>query len=300
MKVSIILPIYNGESTLHQTLDSLVIQSFSDFELIACIDGSTDKSLEILETYRNKFRNLKVLINKRNIGLGSTLNRLVHSAVGEYVAIAEQDDYYYPDRLEKQVNVLNNNDEIGIVSGIAEFWNGSKISFKFPGILVNGNNYPKGKDLFLLNYRNQIKLVNSCMMFRKQMHIENGLYFTKHYPSVGVDWTYILRASMLTDIYGINSVLVRLDRRVDRASITTKKEKMFLASRELIRAMKYEYRHIVSDEDYKFALNTQRLLEVGHLGGISFLLKTIFCWLKYRDNRFIQKLMKRLKKRYES
>jgi len=297
MKVSIILPVYNGESTLTQTLDSLAAQTYTDFELITCIDGTYDKSSEIIKSYSDQFNSLKIIQNAKNRGLGPTMNRLVYNTSGEYIAIAEQDDFYYPDRIEKQVQVLNDKQEVGIVSGIAEFWNGERVNFKFPGILVSGKSYPQGEELFLLNYRKGVKVVNSCMMFRKQMHVDNGLYFTQHYPSLGVDWTYILRASLVTQVYGIKDVLVKLDRRPERGSLTTKKDKMFKASRELIRSIKYEFGGLITEEDYKFAMNTQRQLELGFLGGINFLIKGVFYWMMYQDKRLIKKIIDKIKKK---
>jgi glycosyltransferase involved in cell wall biosynthesis len=297
MKVSIILPVYNGESTLTQTLDSLAAQTYTDFELITCIDGTYDKSSEIIKSYSDQFNSLKIIQNAKNRGLGPTMNRLVYNTSGEYIAIAEQDDFYYPDRIEKQVQVLNDKQEVGIVSGIAEFWNGERVNFKFPGILVSGKSYPQGEELFLLNYRKGVKVVNSCMMFRKQMHVDNGLYFTQHYPSLGVDWTYILRASLVTQVYGIKDVLVKLDRRPERGSLTTKKDKMFKASRELIRSIKYEFGGLITEEDYKFAMNTQRQLELGYLGGINFLIKGVFYWMMYQDKRLIKKIIDKIKKK---
>jgi glycosyltransferase involved in cell wall biosynthesis len=297
MKVSIILPVYNGESTLTQTLDSLAAQTYTDFELITCIDGTYDKSSEIIKSYSDQFNSLKIIQNAKNRGLGPTMNRLVYNTSGEYIAIAEQDDFYYPDRIEKQVQVLNDKQEVGIVSGIAEFWNGKHVNFKFPGILVSGKSYPQGEELFLLNYRKGVKVVNSCMMFRKQMHVDNGLYFTQHYPSLGVDWTYILRASLVTQVYGIKEVLVKLDRRPERGSLTTKKEKMFKASRELIRSMKYEFGGIITEEDYKYAINTRRQLELGYLGGINFLIKGVFYWMMSQDKRLIKKIIDKIKKK---
>ena len=297
MKVSIILPVYNGESTLTQTLDSLAAQTYTDFELITCIDGTYDKSSEIIKSYSDQFNSLKIIQNAKNRGLGPTMNRLVYNTSGEYIAIAEQDDFYYPDRIEKQVQVLNDKQEVGIVSGIAEFWNGERVNFKFPGILVSGKSYPQGEELFLLNYRKGVKVVNSCMMFRKQMHVDNGLYFTQHYPSLGVDWTYILRASLVTQVYGIKEVLVKLDRRPERGSLTTKKDKMFKASRELIRSIKYEFGGLITEEDYKFAMNTQRQLELGFLGGINFLIKGVFYWMMYQDKRLIKKIIDKIKKK---
>ncbi|MCB0468907.1 MAG: glycosyltransferase family 2 protein [Aequorivita sp.] len=294
MKVSVILPIYNGEKTLKTTLESLVEQTFQDFELVVCIDGTNDGSEEILKSYQDSFVKMLILKNERNLGLGPTMNRLVANTQGEYIAVAEQDDYYYPDRLQLQVDILDSKKDIGLVSGIAEFWDGEKVSSKFPGILVAGNQYPEGKDLFLLNYRNQIKVVNSCIMFRKSVHIDNGLYFTKHYPSISVDWTYILRFSLVSKIYGLHEVLVRLDRRNDRTSVTSNKKQQFAATRELLRSFAYEYPEIISKEDYKYAKTTQHLMELGAAKLFAFPFKFFRYfpqspkdprWLPYLQNR---------------
>ncbi|MBG44359.1 MAG: hypothetical protein CL530_10370 [Aequorivita sp.] len=294
MKVSVILPIYNGEKTLKTTLESLVEQTFQDFELVACIDGTNDGSEEILKSYQDSFVKMLILKNERNLGLGPTMNRLVANTKGEYIAVAEQDDYYYPNRLQLQVDILDSKKDIGLVSGIAEFWDGEKVSSKFPGILVAGTQYPEGKDLFLLNYRHQIKVVNSCMIFRKSVHIDNGLYFTKHYPSISVDWTYILRFSLVSKIYGLHEVLVRLDRRNDRTSITSNKKLQFAATRELLRSFAYEYPEIISKEDYKYAKTTQNLMELGAAKLFAFPFKFFRYfpqspkdprWLPYLQNR---------------
>ena len=299
MKVSVILPIYNGEKTLKTTLESLVEQTFQDFELVACIDGTNDGSEEILKSYQDSFIKMLILKNERNLGLGPTMNRLVANTQGEYIAVAEQDDYYYPNRLQLQVDILDSKKDIGLVSGIAEFWDGEKVSSKFPGILVAGNQYPEGKDLFLLNYRHQIKVVNSCMIFRKSVHIDNGLYFTKHYPSISVDWTYILRFSLVSKIYGLHEVLVRLDRRNDRTSITSNKKQQFAATRELLRSFAYEYPEIISKEDYKYALGTQRMMEGNHKLSFAFLIDSLKnIAIHPRDRRYRDSLLNRIKKKF--
>ena len=109
MRVSVILPIYNGEKTLKETLESLVSQTYQDFELVACIDGTHDRSRDILESFRDRFSKLTLLHNEKNLGLGPTMNRLVAHTSGEYIAVAEQDDYYYPNRLQLQVDLLDAN-----------------------------------------------------------------------------------------------------------------------------------------------------------------------------------------------
>ncbi|MFB9271736.1 MULTISPECIES: glycosyltransferase [Flavobacteriaceae] len=301
LKVSVVLPIFNGEKTLADTLDSLEVQTFKDFELIACIYGTNDASEAILNTYNSKFKKLVILKNSINLGLGPTMNRLVANTSGEYIAIAEQDDFYYPKRLELQVNLLDSKKDVGLVSGIAEFWDGEKVTGKFPGLLVHGKQYPEGEELFLLNYRNQIKVVNSCMMIRKSVHIKKGLYFTKHYPSISVDWTYILRFSLISKIYGINEILVRLDRRPERNSVTTHREQSFLATRELIRSFKYEYPKIITEKDYKFALRTQYLMEMNTKAFIGYLClfmkNVIMCPF---ESRYYLSLKKRVLKKISS
>ncbi len=298
-KISVIMPVYNGANTLAETLDSLLDQTCQDFELIACIDGSKDDSLKILQSYQNKFKSLHILENPQNMGLGRTMNRLVFHAQGDYIAVAEQDDFYYPHRLELQKKVLDSQYEVGLVSGIAEFWDGEHVTFKFPGLLVDGKSYPKGKEMFLMNYRDQLKVVNSCMMFRKALHVNNGLYFSMHYPNIPIDWAYVLRFSLISEIQGIPKELVRLDRSHDRTSITTYKYIRFKAARELIRSFAYEYPHIITKEDHRYALCTQFIIEINQHLGLTFIMYSLFYILRYPlEHRFKANLFKRIKKKF--
>lgn len=297
MKVSVILPVYNGEKTLGATLDSLLDQTFQDFELIACIDGTRDGSEGILEKYSNKFKQLKILINHENRGLGPTMNRLVYESSGEYLAVAEQDDYYYPDRLALQVEKLNEDLSIGLVSGIAEFYNEKNVTFRFPGILINGNNYPKKEEMFLLNYKYFTKVVNSCMMFRKSVHVNNGLYFSQHYPNIPVDLCYFLRFCLVSDIAGIPKTLVRLDRSDDRNSVTTKRLIHHQALIELIRSFRYEYPEIVTKKVYKFSRRTLLLNKISQIYGVKFYINCMLYGILYfNDVRFRRKLFSRIHK----
>ena len=263
-KISVILPIYNGEKTLARTLDSLLGQTYTDFELVVCIDGTNDSSFEIINEYVPKFKKVIILINKINLGLGPTMNRLISNCNGDYIAVVEQDDFYYPERLKLQVAILDSKPEIGLVSGIADFWDGEKITFRFPGILVNGQQYPRHIEMFLFNYKYQMKVVNTCMMFRKDIHLNNGLYFSKHYPNIPVDWAYILRFCLVSNIFGIPKSLVLLDRSTERNSVTSNKKNSFSGARELIRSFYYEYPNIIAKKDYKFAITTQHLMELSH------------------------------------
>lgn len=295
-RVSIILPVFNGEKTLARTLLSLVNQTYQDFELVVCIDGSNDGSLYIINNFKHKFKKTTILNNERNLGLGPTMNRLIANANGEYIAVAEQDDFYYDYRLKLQVDLLDANPNIGLVSGIADFWDGNKITFQFPGILVNGNQYPQNTEMFLLNYKYQTKVVNTCMMFRKLVHVNNGLYFSQHYPNVPIDLAYFLRFCLVSDIYGIHKSLVLLDRRIDRNSVTSNKLKQLLGSKELIRSFRYEYPKIISKKDYKFARTTQHLLQLSEYNKFQFSFYFFqFYFLNPNDERWKTYLLKKIK-----
>lgn len=116
-KVSVIMGIYNCESTLSEAIDSIINQTYANWELIICDDGSSDSTFEIASELRNKFPNKIILLkNDSNMGLNYTLNKCLSKVTGEYVARMDADDISLPTRLEKEVDFLNNNPEYAIVS----------------------------------------------------------------------------------------------------------------------------------------------------------------------------------------
>lgn len=116
-KVSIIMGIYNCEKTLSEAIDSILEQTFHDWELILCDDGSTDRTYELANEYRNEYPTKIVLIkNERNEGLNYTLNHCLNHVRGEYTARMDGDDISVVDRLEKEVSFLDTHPEYAIVS----------------------------------------------------------------------------------------------------------------------------------------------------------------------------------------
>ena len=91
-QISVIMPVYNVASYLPQCMESVINQTWKDFELICIDDGSTDSSSRILDDYAKKDSRIKV-IHKENTGYGSTMNTGLKYAVGEYIAIIESDDF---------------------------------------------------------------------------------------------------------------------------------------------------------------------------------------------------------------
>lgn len=115
-KVSIIMGIYNCESTLVESIESVINQTYDNWELIMCDDCSNDKTYEIAKKYSKIYpKKIKVIKNNRNLTLGPTLNRCLEYVSGDYIARHDSDDLYKKDKLEKQVEFLNNNNNYNLV-----------------------------------------------------------------------------------------------------------------------------------------------------------------------------------------
>lgn len=116
-KVSVIIGVYNCASTLQEALDSLYAQTFQDFEIILCDDGSIDDTYAIALQNQKLHSNIVLLKNERNLGLNQTLNKCLEIARGEYIARMDGDDLSLPTRFEREVEFLEGHPEYAIVSG---------------------------------------------------------------------------------------------------------------------------------------------------------------------------------------
>lgn len=293
--VSIILPVYNGEGTLKATLESLLAQSYTHFELLIGIDGTTDGSKTIAESFQDA--RIKIIEHPINLGLAANVTALIAAAseASAYIAMAEQDDIYVPERLEWQVAVMQAEPKVGLVSGIAEFM-GDGDSVLFPGILVNKQLFPQGEALFNYLYINQLKVVNTCMMLRKTVHLEHQLSFNNTYGNFNVDWDYVLRFALVSEVYGIPKLLVRMNRKKENLSVTDNKKQQHEASRQLLKDFKTEFPYLVDAKTYREALKQHRKIELGHHSKSGIIFYGIFYFLRYLDVYFLKYILARIKK----
>lgn len=116
--VSVVIPVYNGQRYVSQAIDSMLAQTFRDFELILVDDASTDGSLDILRSYSDS--RVRVERNDRNLGLAPTHNVGLALARGRYIAVLDHDDWSYPHRLAEQVAFLNAHEDHVLVGAWAE------------------------------------------------------------------------------------------------------------------------------------------------------------------------------------
>lgn len=171
-KVSIIVPVYNVEKYLRKCLDSLINQTLKDIEIICINDGSTDKSLEILEEYKNRDSRI-ILLNQENSGQSVARNRGIEIAKGEYLGFVDPDDWIDLDYYEKLYNAASTNNTDIAVGGI---------------IRVTGIKKKK-----FLNFEKETITDNTNLKFElcdvpEKSYVWNKIYKTEKLKEIGLEF----------------------------------------------------------------------------------------------------------------
>jgi glycosyltransferase involved in cell wall biosynthesis len=180
--ISVVVPAYNAERTILETIASVQQQTFSDFELIVINDGSTDGTLEQLNTVKDA--RIKVF-SYENGGISVARNRGIAQATGEFIAFLDADDLWTPDKLELQLAALQQHPEAGVAYSWTCFMDEQGKSFS-PGKQVSfeGNVYA---ELLLVNFLSH----GSNPLIRKQTIESVGGFNTTFSPCA--DWDFYLR-----------------------------------------------------------------------------------------------------------
>ena len=207
MTVSVIIPNYNHSKFLQQRIESILKQTFTNYELIILDDCSTDNSRDIIDDYKTKSSGIRTYYNESNSGNSfSQWNCGVSKANGEYIWIAESDDYAEPEFLEKTVNVLNQHQNIGLVFSDSKIINEEKgteyLASERRRIFSNDNlirifNTDNNKKP--LSFLSEYPIVNvSSVLFRKSSYIEAGEADTS--MRFCGDWLLYIKTYLLSDI----------------------------------------------------------------------------------------------------
>ena len=179
-RVSILLPVFNAEATLSECLDSLLTQTYSDFEILATDDGSYDATADILIDYVKKDSRLK-MINSEHSGIVSSLTTAFAHSQATYIARMDADDISVPTRLEKQVAFLDEHSDIAIV--------GSKVG-SIPGETLGGGYKEYFKwindlidpEQIAMNIFVESPIPHPSVMFRRQPYEMAGGYQDHKWP----------------------------------------------------------------------------------------------------------------------
>jgi glycosyltransferase involved in cell wall biosynthesis len=170
-EISVIMSVYNAGEYLAEALESILSQSFSDFEFIITDDASSDGSLKILEKYSRKDDRILLLRNQFNVGLAENLNKMIGISKGRYMARMDADDIAFSKRFEEQIKFLNKHKEIGVLGAqILPFGKNKVKMFKAP------LTHEEIKACLIFSN----PMMHPTVMFRKSLFEDNGLRYKEN------------------------------------------------------------------------------------------------------------------------
>jgi len=194
-RVSAVTPVYNGEAYLREAMDSVLEQTFRDFEFIVIDDGSTDGSVGVVQSYRDP--RIRLLRNETNTGLAAVRNRGMAEARGEFIAWLDCDDASLPGRFEQQVRCLDRRPQ-AVLCGtwVRTIGSGTQREWHYP----TEPEFLRGRMLF------DSPIATSSVMMRRQLVVDRQFRFDAAYPPAE-DYDLWERLSRDYQIYNLGEVL---------------------------------------------------------------------------------------------
>lgn len=193
-RVSVVIPAYNSETTIKQSIESVFNQTIKDFEIIVIDDGSTDETSLILKSIADD--RLKVF-RQSNSGVSSARNKGINKAKGRFIAFLDSDDYWLPNKLEIQLNYFQKDQNLDLISTSAIFCTKYKLKYK-------NSERKKGRTFKRLLKGNHI-LTSSCMVKRDLLENYSGFDSS---ITLGEDWEFWLRLAKENRFLTISDPLV--------------------------------------------------------------------------------------------
>jgi len=200
-KVSVVIPSYNRKDIIGRAIDSALAQTYKDIEVIIVDDGSTDGTAEYIQ---KTFPNIKIFIQENN-GAASARNLGISESDGEYIAFLDSDDYWLPEKIEKQISSITNNSDTGM--NVVEHDFIEKDGF------MNKNHFKKtrlfnGGDLVYNIYKHSC-LATPCVMVKRLVLDDVGVFDTQF--EVGEDDNLWMRIAAQYNVSFVNEALTIID-----------------------------------------------------------------------------------------
>ena len=193
-KISVIIPFYNAEKTLERAIQSIALQSFSDFECILINNNSTDNSLKIAQHFTNTDNRFK-LISEQKQGVMFASNTGWKASKGQYIARMDADDWSHPDRLKMQNTFLDKNPDFEVITtqvnhiSHSEFTGGMARFVEWSNAIIS-------YEEILNNQFIEMPIVNPTAMWRRETAEQNGMYLHGDFPEDYEMWLRWLNAGV--------------------------------------------------------------------------------------------------------
>ncbi len=193
-KVSVLMPAYNAAQWIADAIESILRQTFSDFEFIIINDGSTDDTAQVVREYAARAPRIKFIDNQKNQGVAHIRNQLMDTATGEYVAFQDADDISHPNRLETQVRFMDAHPEISVCGTGMHAFPGDEI--------ITCPQCPKILDFYTANM-----VSNPTVMMRRRDIDAHKLRFNPDFTTAE-DYDFWARLVRELNIYNMPDVLL--------------------------------------------------------------------------------------------
>ncbi len=230
--VSVVMSVYNGEEYLSDAIESILSQTMEELELIIIDDGSSDASLELIKGYKRQDARI-VLISRENRGLIASLNEGIGQARGKYIARMDADDISLSERLQVQVDFMEQNPNIGLSGTWIE-------AFDESGTKVIGR-YSVDHPMLRCELLFSSPFAHPSVMMRSELLRDNGLSYDKAYVDAE-DYELWYRCAKVTRLANIPQVLLRY--RLLAQSVTRKADRDDASREKVLREV---YRHLLDD-----------------------------------------------------
>jgi len=214
LKVSVLMPVLNGLPYLKDSIDSILSQTFKDFEFVIVNDLSTDGTTELLNDYAKKDKRVRILQNKTNKGIVFSLNRGLKESSGDYVVRMDSDDIAINDRIEKQVEAMDKDPDIAVMGSAASYIDATGNEL---GIIT----IPELDSSILI----RSPLNHSTAIIRRKHLTQYGIYYKEEFYSAQ-DYFLWLRLSKVGKISALNDILLKY--RLTKDNSINKKTKEIL------------------------------------------------------------------------
>lgn len=189
--VSVLMAVYNGEKYIDQAIESILTQTFTNFELLIVNDGSIDRSVAIINSYKD--RRIHLVHHEINQGLVATRNYLLELAQGDYIATLDCDDISVPKRLATQVAFMERHPDVAVCGSWVKTTGKQKFLWR----------YPTDSNIILARMLFDCPIANSSSMIRRMMLIRHNNYFYRsgYAPAEDYDlWSRVSRHSRIANI----------------------------------------------------------------------------------------------------
>jgi len=176
------MPAYNAEKYIAEAIESILSQTYQNLELIIIDDCSTDNTWELIRKFRNKDKRIQVFQNNENLYIAENRNKLLTKSQGKYIVWQDADDVSLPDRIEKQVQLLESDRSIGIVGGYLLFYQDKKFT--------STRKYDQNDKELRSKIFRYSPVAQPAAMIRKECFDKVGLYNPKYPPAEDIDMSF--------------------------------------------------------------------------------------------------------------